>query len=302
VLAASRSRRAHRRKPRTARRSVGRRRLRGRRDGGAGGHALAEYIHNPAGGHGNTFAFLPGDFEVPSGAFSYGDSIYLFYTTVAGNGSIDMQGSYLARCSSRRRVAHRGYQILYAVDERFDASGRSAQLRQHRREVAGDYVYLFGTGKYRASAIHVARKRLDSLATPGRLRGSRTIVTTPGLRRDVGALLPGDRALDAAREESLPDVEPASSRTSRRSPADRGAPPSRYADMGDPSFRQKYCCTTDDAVRRAQMFNCDRTGFYGSYLFPSVQYAAADHTFTATYTLSSFSPYNVALFQTTFTE
>ena len=45
------------------------------------------------------------------------------------------------------------------------------------------------------------------------------------------------------------------------------------------------------------MFDCDRTGFYGTYLLPSV--IPSGGAFTITYTMSSFSPYNVALFQTT---
>ena len=47
------------------------------------------------------------------------------------------------------------------------------------------------------------------------------------------------------------------------------------------------------------MFNCDRTGFYGSYLLPGA--TTNGQSFTVAYTLSSFSPYNVALFVATFT-
>jgi hypothetical protein len=45
------------------------------------------------------------------------------------------------------------------------------------------------------------------------------------------------------------------------------------------------------------MFDCDRTGFYGTYLLPYATTTAA--SVTVTYTMSSFAPYNVALFQTT---
>ena len=69
-------------------------------------------------------------------------------------------------------------------------------------------------------------------------------------------------------------------------------------DMGDAQFRNMYCCTTEDNCSGPQMFNCNRTGFYGSYLLPSLIEDAS--SFTVTYTLSSFSPYNVALFQATF--
>jgi len=45
--------------------------------------------------------------------------------------------------------------------------------------------------------------------------------------------------------------------------------------------------------------HCDRTGFYGTYLFPDVA-LHGDGSFTVTYTMSSFDPYNVALFTATF--
>jgi len=71
-------------------------------------------------------------------------------------------------------------------------------------------------------------------------------------------------------------------------------------DMADPTFRAAYCCTVDDNCTGKQMFNCDQTGFYGTYLLPSVLDTTS--AFTVTYTMSSFAPYNVALFQATFTK
>jgi len=47
------------------------------------------------------------------------------------------------------------------------------------------------------------------------------------------------------------------------------------------------------------MFNCAKTGFYGTYLFPEA--TLNGNAVTVTYTMSSFSPYNVAVFQSTFT-
>jgi hypothetical protein len=69
-------------------------------------------------------------------------------------------------------------------------------------------------------------------------------------------------------------------------------------DMGDAAFRDQYCCTSEDNCLGPELFNCNRTGFYGTYLFPEVTQSGTD--FTVAYTMSSFSPYNVALFQTTF--
>jgi len=69
-------------------------------------------------------------------------------------------------------------------------------------------------------------------------------------------------------------------------------------DMGNAAFRDNYCCAVEDNCLGEQMFNCARTGFYGTYLLPEVIETAS--SFTITYTMSSFSPYNVALVQTTF--
>ena len=73
--------------------------------------------------------------------------------------------------------------------------------------------------------------------------------------------------------------------------------PAVVHDMGDPAFRDRYCCAVDDQCNGEQMFNCDQTGFYGTYMLPAA--SSTSTTFTITYTMSSFSPYNVALFEAT---
>ena len=75
-------------------------------------------------------------------------------------------------------------------------------------------------------------------------------------------------------------------------------------DMADPQFRSRYCCAIDDDCAGEQMFNCDRTGFYGAYLLPRARVetdaSGTPAAITVAYTLSSFSPYNVGLYETTF--
>jgi hypothetical protein len=68
--------------------------------------------------------------------------------------------------------------------------------------------------------------------------------------------------------------------------------------MANAGFRSTYCCSSEDNCSSTQFFNCNRTGFYGTYMFPTL--IDSQDEFTVTYTMSSFSPYNVALFQTTF--
>ena len=259
------------------------------------GHQLGEYIHNPAGGT-TTFPYLPGDFEVPSGAFASGDSVYIFYTTVVSRAQPNMVASYLARWQNPSATGMPGYQILYAVDALTDGA-----LHGHfiniAAEVSGDYVYLFGTGPYRASPIYIARKRLDALATPGGFEELGTVTTTPGYGETSVRYFPEVHRWMVLAEELLP----ASNRIVAYTAADPAGPwtgPLVVHDMADAQFRASYCCTTDDDCENQQMFNCDRTGFYGSYLLPA---ATTNGTaFSVAYTLSSFSPYNVALFEATF--
>jgi hypothetical protein len=47
-----------------------------------------------------------------------------------------------------------------------------------------------------------------------------------------------------------------------------------------------------------QLFNCSKAGFYGTYLLPDV--AVDSRGFTVAYTLSTWDPYNVALFSARF--
>ena len=262
------------------------------------GHAIGEYIRNPSGAGASTFPRLPGDFEVPSGAFAHGDSIYIFYTTVVSRADITMKGSYLARWTNPSSATVPAYQILYGVDQRFDTtSPLKGRFINIAAQVHGDYVYLFGTGEYRRSAIHVARKRLDELATPGGFEELGTIVATPGYgETSVRYFADVQRWMLLAEE-----LTPTSNRIVAAfadKPEGPWTAPLTVHDMGDAAFRGKYCCTSEDNCLGEQMFNCNRTGFYGTYLFPEVTRSGTD--FTVAYTMSSFSPYNVALFQTTF--
>ena len=254
------------------------------------GHEIGEFIRNPPPG----FPFLPGDFEVPSGAFSEGGALYAFYTTVGGPGDVEMKGSYLARTTEPP-----AYDILYAVDERFDDAGPlGGHFINVAAEVAGDTLYLFGTGAYRQSGIYLASKPLADIASPGGFTAAPApIVETPGYGETSARYLAAvDRWLLLAEE-----ITPTTNRIVARF-ADRPEGPWSDAivvhDMDDPTFRARYCCVPEDACQGEQFFNCSRTGFYGSYLLPSVE--VAGDGFTVTYTLSSFDPYNVAVFSATF--
>jgi Domain of unknown function (DUF4185) len=277
------------------------------------GHALSEYIHNPAGGGTSHFANLPGDFEVPSGAFAAGGAIYLLYTTVVSPGDVRMAGSYLARWAAPATSGVPSYDIQYAVDERFDTAGPLlGDFINIAAETSGDYVYLFGTGEYRASAVHLARKRLDALATPG---GFERFDAATGVWISTGPAAPiiaapgyGETSVRyfaaIGRWVFLAEEQVAGANRIVARFADRPEGPWSDAivlhDMADAGFRAQYCCAPDNACAGAELMNCDRTGFYGSYLLPELEVDADG--FTLTYTLSSFDPYNVALFRAHFTQ
>jgi hypothetical protein len=280
-----------------------------------GGHTLGEYIRNPSGPANQTFPNLPGDFEVPSGAFSYGGSMYIFYTTVVGPNDITMKGSYLAKWASPSPTTIPGYNILYGVDERFDAAGAlRGDFINIAAEVHGSYVYLFGTGPYRASGVHLARKALATLDTPGGFeqfdpasgqwvaQGAPTapIFGPAGFGETSVRYFPQIGRWMFLAEELLPT----SNRIIARF-ADQPEGPWSDAivvhDMGDSAFRNAYCCAVENQCTGKQFFNCNRTGFYGTYLLPGLQ-LHDDGSFTVLYTMSSFDPYNVAVFKTTFTD
>lgn len=278
------------------------------------GHALGEFIRNPAGPANSTFANLPGDFEVPSGAFAVGDAIYVFYTSVVSRADVTMKGAYLARWAHPAPAGPPAYDILYAVDERFDANGPlHGDFINIAAEVAGDYVYLFGTGEYRASPIHLARKRVDALATPGGFERfdaatgawlsdattpAAPIIDAPGYGETSARYFASiDRWIVLA-EEQVAGMNRIVAHVADH-PEGPWSASIVVHDMADPAYRAAYCCVPDDSCQGAQFLDCDRTGFYGSYLLPYVR--TSGDRFTVAYTLSSFAPYNVALFEATFT-
>lgn len=274
------------------------------------GRTLGEFIRNPAGAGDTRFLNLPGDFEVPSGAFSYGGAIYVFYTTVGSTTDVTMKGSYLARWDTPAKAGIPSFQILYAVDQRFDDQGALyGDFINISATVAGEYVYLFGTGAFRASPVRLARKRLDTLATPGGFELYDAASQTWSTKRGAPIIEPpgfGETSTryfaDLGRWMFLAEeLRPGSNRIVARF-ADRPEGPWEdpivVHDMADPAFLGTYCCGAENACEGPQFMHCNRTGFYGAYLFPTL--SRDGNTFEVTYTMSSFDPYNVALFATTF--
>lgn len=274
------------------------------------GHAIGEFIRNPSGD--GSFKNLPGDFEVPSGGFSHAGSVYLFYTTVESPSDVTMKASYLAKWSAPSTSGTPTYQILYGVDERFDAQG---PLGGNFINVAATtdetYVYLYGTGVYRQSAVYLARKALAQIDSAGGFEvydaGTSTwfaaphaaapIIDVPGFgETSVQCNATMQRCMFLA-EDSF-----AGNRIVARFAAQPEGPWSSAVvlhDMADPAFLAAHCCQSDTQCLGAnQLFHCGKAGFYGTYLFPLMTGTPTD--FTVRYTMSTWDPYNVAMLHARF--
>ncbi len=282
------------------------------------GHALSEFIHNPAGARGaNAFPNLPGDFEVPSGAFSWGGSIYVFYTTVVSPSTVEMKGSYLARWAAPSTSGPPSYEILYAVDERFDAAGAlHGDFINVAPVVSGDFVYLYGTGEYRKSPVHLARKALSSLAQPGGFErfdaltkqwlpatasASATAATPVVASAGIGELsvqyFPAIHRFAMLDQEIVAGENQVLARFAT-SPEGPWSAAISVASLSDPAFFTKYCCVSLDCSGE-RLLNCDRAGFYGAYMLPDVT-TRPDGSFVIDFVLSTWDPYDVALMSATF--
>ncbi|MBX3226059.1 MAG: DUF4185 domain-containing protein [Labilithrix sp.] len=272
------------------------------------GKTLGEFIKNAAGR--GKFPHLPGDFEVPSGVFSASGSIYVFYTIV--NAQVQMKGSYLAKWQAPSPTGLPNLDILYHVDQRFDADGAlRGDFINNASLVVGDYVYVYGTGDYRKSPVHLARKKLSALETEGGFeRYDAATKTWKGAREATAPIVPvpGIGELSVQYYPSIgrymmidQEQTPGKNRIIARFAAAPEGPWSEgvvVSDMGDAGFRAKYCCQ-GNSCEGERMFHCDRAGFYGTYLLPEVK-KNADGTFTASYLMSTWDPYNVALMHATF--
>ena len=192
-----------------------------------------------------------------------------------------MKGSYLARWATPSTTG--------AARLRDPVSRRRALRRQRRARAAtsstsppvvdGDYVYLFGTGAYRASPVHLGAqaarrarhaRRLRALrrgSAPGAPRGARS--SPRQHRRALGALLRRHRSLGDARPGDRGTAATSSSRASPTRPRGRGAIASSSPTWAIPRSPPPTAASTTTA-RAQRLFNCDRAGFYGTYLLPEV--------------------------------
>jgi len=281
------------------------------------GQMLSDYIGDPAG----PFPQIPGTFEVPSGAMTIGDAVYL---TWAGQTEMvprpRMTLSYLVRWDPPRELPD--YQIVRPIDA-LDQGALGGHFMQIAPVVRDDAVYAFGTGDFRYSGIYLARIPADAIET-----GAGTEVFDPdaGTWVDPSILMPAERAAivpllesDGVGELSVQWVEDPGVYVmlyQRELHDDAGtivdnrvvlrtatAPEGPWSDavtvidMADPEFREAHCCGPD-ACPGDQILHCAVAGLYGTYLLPRpvATMDGDDTVLELAFVASTWNPYNVVLF------
>jgi len=275
------------------------------------GSSLKEFIHNPAGPL--NYAMqpdMPGTLEVPSGAFSHDGSIYLFYTIVSTI-TLQVGGSYLAKWETPSTTGDPTYQILYHVDQRFTSNGPlGGNFINIAPLVEGEYVYLFGTGKYRNSPVYLARKRLSELAEEGGFEAYDPAMSSWVEAGTPTAPVVAMPSIGELSVQYFPEIQRyvmidqevnAGNRIVARFAEKPQGPFSNavtMAVMEDPAFEKKYCCDAKECVGD-KIIQCDQAGFFGVYLLPTVT-VHPNASFTLYFTMSTWQPYNVVLMSATF--
>jgi uncharacterized protein DUF4185 len=276
------------------------------------GEDIAEYITHHAG----PFTNIPGSFEVPSGALAVGDDVYLFW---AGKAELEpyarMNLGYLARWDAPRELPQ--YQIVRPIDALEDGA-LGGHFIQVLPLVEDDTLYLFGTGEFRRSGIHLARMPVAAIET-----GVGQDVWDPGAAAWIDPA-----ALDAAARAAIPPVVETdgvgelggmfvpgpdvyllmyqqitlSNRVIVRTaphPTGPWSEPLTVIDMADPAFMLQHCCLDEPCVGE-QIWQCNSAGLYGAYPLPNPRITAHDDGSFAValpFVVSTWMPYNVVLFE-----
>lgn len=284
------------------------------------GQELSDYIRFPAGPiKENEFPQIPGNSEIPTGAFERNGNIYIFHTTVDGISSKPkMRESYLARWSAPTPNSKPAYQILYRVDGWYIGANllrgnfiRIAPVAYDNHE--GDYVYLFGTGvgnngELRQSQVYLARKRVADIETKGGFtrydpdtkdwvaanKETRGIIDT----ESVGEL--SVRYYDKIQKFVMLTQEYTflHARFADK-PEGPWSAPVEIANMKEGgAFHSRYCCS-GSTCPGDKIFYCQDSGLFAPYLLPKMQ-PPSGNSFSLSFTISSWLPYNVAWMTATF--
>jgi hypothetical protein len=266
---------------------------------------ISMYVRNPAGPR---FPNVPGSFEVPSGSFAYDGDIYIFYTGGPDFSvkPIKMSISYLAKWESPSPDKPPHYQILYMLDD--INSGRMGGHFINIAPVVDEeegYLYLFGSGLYRQSAIYLARKPLKGISEPGGFEyfsgpgrwSSQSNMAVPiAEENSVGELSAryykhiGIWLLMYARKGEV--VLRAANK-----PDGPWSQATQVHSMQDDIFRKRYCCE-EGFCEGEHMIHYNKAGAYAPYMLPTIAPPVKKGTVTINYLLSTWNPYNTVLMST----
>ena len=272
------------------------------------GRKITEFIRNPVDAR---HPRMPGSFEVPSGAFAADGSIYVFYTGAPGLGAKPpvMGLSYLAKWPRPSPQGPPRYRILYLLD-----SVSAPRMGGHFINVApvpdpkGGWLYLFGTGLYRRSAIYLARKRLASLESPGgfeyrqgpgrwsREAGEAVPVAEEDSAGELSARYYSKQKLWMLLYQRIAGGRNEVVARSARRPAGPWSEAVVLHSMEDPAFRSRYCCGGPTCVAQA-MIHCDKAGVYSPNLLPDPSPFEKQNGFVIRYLLSTWDPYDTVLME-----
>lgn len=284
------------------------------------GQNISSYIGQPAN---PMFPNIPGTFEAPTGALAQAGKVFLFYaglvetvpTTRATLG-------YLAKWDPATNVPN--FQILRPID-----SLSNGALGGHFIQVApvddGVHTYLFGTGNYRHSGVHLARlgsasleagggeELFDSASQSWKLAASMTATERQNLKPlfevdGVGEL--SVRRIDSAGlyialyqqqfYDAMGKINDA--RVIFRfalAPEGPWSAPLTIIDSNDPAFQSAHCCGS--TCPGAQITHCNIGWLYGTYMLPSATatpVAGGSFDLQLPFLVSTWDPYNVVLFTT----
>ncbi|MBL8942264.1 MAG: DUF4185 domain-containing protein [Myxococcales bacterium] len=281
------------------------------------GEAIGDYIAQGAG----PFDFMPGTFEVPTGALADDEGVWLFYAGLVETApQTRATRNYLARWLAPSAAPLPAYQIVRPIDD-LDGGALGGHFIQVAPVVHGDALWLFGTGDYRRSGVHVARLDREAIATgigtelfdpatqawrvaadldaPGRA------AIAPSFEEDgVGELSviwledPGLLVALYQRELHGPDGAIVDNRVVLRTAPGPEGPWSdavTIVDMADPEFAAAHCCGA--TCEGEEILHCLVAGLYGAYLLPVTEVAVVDGGIEVElpFVVSTWDPYNVVL-------
>lgn len=287
------------------------------------GRSIREFLDRPT--LEQSWGAFAGSFEVPTGAITHGGQTYVYWSTRVGSGEIGpMRLSFVAHWETAGS-SPLFQRILHEVDDLDGARPLGGHFIQNAPLSRDGYLYLFGTGLYRRDGVHLARKPIADIASPGGFElydpRSGSWAAAASLSEDARAAIPAiiDEDVRGIGELGVQYVEEAGvyvlmyQQLSDRSGGNRmvmqvaARPEGPWSGatiilMHDPEFVARHCCLPGAATCPGErVIRCDQGGLYGIYPLPLIETTPRDGGWElrVPFVASTWVPYNVVLFRTT---